>query len=116
MKWQLALVITKGPSKTLSGKHIVSVVIGSSTSDCSEEEYVKRNFLIEGHQSKKAKPNPNNVITFSNEDYGGINLRHADALVVKLDIVDQDVMKILVDNGSSVDILPTIECSSMAMN
>lgn len=97
-------MITEGPSRTALGRHVVNVVIGGSKTDCPNEEYIKKVFLIEGHQQKKAKP-PNNVITFSDEDYRQLNSKHVDALVIKLDIIDQDIMKILVDNGSSVDIL-----------
>lgn len=60
---------------------------------------------MEGHHTKKAKPNSNKVITFFEDDYGQVNPRHADALVVKLDIADQDVIKVLIDNGFLVDIL-----------
>lgn len=76
-----------------------------NTLSAPEGDFTKKVFLIEGHALKKGKPNPSNVITFSNDDYGQVNPSHANALMVKLDIVDQDVMKILVDDGSSVDIL-----------
>lgn len=68
LKGQLTLMITEGPSRTTLGRHIVNVVIRGSKTDCPNEEYIKKVFLIEGHQQKKAKP-PNNVITFSDEDY-----------------------------------------------
>lgn len=63
-----------------------------NTSGYPEKEYIVKFFMIEGHQLKKQKLNPNNLITFSDEDYGSVNSRHVDALVIKLDITDQDVM------------------------
>ena len=45
------------------------------------------------------------VIGFSNEDYAGVLLLHTDALVVTLTIANHNVHHILVDNGSSIDIL-----------
>lgn len=45
------------------------------------------------------------IIRFSNEDYEGIYLPHADALVVAIMIVSHKIHRVLVDNGSSADIL-----------
>lgn len=47
----------------------------------------------------------NNIITFSEEDYHQTTTSSDDALVVTLDIADQYVQRIVIDNGSSVDIL-----------
>lgn len=107
VKAQLTLMIAEGLSKNPSGskRHVVNIVIRGSTSGGSEDEYVKKIFLIEGHQTKNVKPSLDNMITFSDEDYGEINPRHVDDLVVKLNIANQNVVKILVDNGSSVNIL-----------
>jgi hypothetical protein len=45
------------------------------------------------------------VIGFSDEDYAGVSLPHTDALVVTLAIANHKIHRILVDNGSSADIL-----------
>jgi hypothetical protein len=45
------------------------------------------------------------VIAFSDEDYAGVSLPHTDALVVTLAIANHKIHWILVDNGSSADIL-----------
>lgn len=45
------------------------------------------------------------VISFSDEDYEGINLPHTDTLVVTLAIANHKIHRILVDTGSSADIL-----------
>lgn len=45
------------------------------------------------------------VIGFSNSDYEGISWPHSDALVVVLTIANHNIHRILVDTGSSADIL-----------
>ena len=44
-------------------------------------------------------------ITFTEEDTQGVQFPHNDAVVVSLNIANYDVRRILVDNGSSADIL-----------
>ena len=44
-------------------------------------------------------------ITFTKEDARGVQFPHNDAVVVSLNIANYDVRRILVDNGSSADIL-----------
>jgi len=45
------------------------------------------------------------VIGFLDDDYEGISWPHNDALMVTLTIANHNVHRILVDNGSSVDLL-----------
>lgn len=45
------------------------------------------------------------VIDSSNNDYEGISLPHTDVLVVTLAIANHKIHRILVDNGSSANIL-----------
>ncbi|XP_074373430.1 uncharacterized protein LOC141713754 [Apium graveolens] len=45
------------------------------------------------------------VISFSSKDYEGVNPNHNEALVVTLDIFDNEVRRMLINNGSSVNIL-----------
>jgi hypothetical protein len=45
------------------------------------------------------------VITFSEEDEMGVSLTHNDALVITLTVANHVVHRILVDNGSSTDVL-----------
>ena len=52
---------------------------------------------------KKPKLEPR--ITFSDQDLVGIHLPHEDALVVTLRIANFDIKRILIDNGSSVNVL-----------
>ena len=44
-------------------------------------------------------------ITFTEEDAQGVQFPHNDAVVVSLNIANYDVRRMLVDNGSSADIL-----------
>lgn len=45
------------------------------------------------------------AITFSDEDYEGVYLPHSDALVVIMVIANHKIHQVLIDNGSSADIL-----------
>jgi hypothetical protein len=45
------------------------------------------------------------VLGFSYDDYAGVSLPHTDALVVTLAIANHKIHWILVDTGSSADIL-----------
>jgi len=53
---------------------------------------------------KSQKCNPL-VIGFSDDDYAGVSLPHTDALVITLTIANYQTRRILVDTGSSTDIL-----------
>jgi hypothetical protein len=45
------------------------------------------------------------IVGFSDDDYAGVSLPHTDALVVSLTIANHQTRRILVDTGSSADIL-----------
>jgi hypothetical protein len=47
----------------------------------------------------------NQVIGFSNEDFARVLLPHSNALVVTLAIANHNICRILIDTGSSADIL-----------
>jgi hypothetical protein len=47
----------------------------------------------------------NQVISFSNEDLAGVSFPHSDALVVSLAIANHSIHRVLVDSGSSSDII-----------
>ncbi|XP_017239667.1 uncharacterized protein LOC108212451 [Daucus carota subsp. sativus] len=78
-------------------KNIVNVVLGGSCSpppslDSSQEIMSIQTF-------------PEQVISFSSKDFEGVTRGHNEALVVTLDIAENEVGRILVDNGSSANIL-----------
>ena len=51
------------------------------------------------------KPSPSVVIIFTDEDLATIKLPHADPLIIKLRIEDAIVSQVLVDGGSSSDVI-----------
>jgi hypothetical protein len=53
----------------------------------------------------KSRKHEAQVIGFSNDDYAGISLPHTDALVLSLAIANHKIHRILIDTGSSADIL-----------
>ena len=50
-------------------------------------------------------PSARNLISFSDEDYEGREPNHNEALVINSNVAGHDVRKMLVDNGSAVDII-----------
>ena len=56
-------------------------------------------------ESKKAKKEASSVLGFSNEDKIGTIQSHGDALVVTLRIGGYDVKRMLVDQGSVVEVI-----------
>ncbi|XP_062155145.1 uncharacterized protein LOC133863185 [Alnus glutinosa] len=53
----------------------------------------------------KSRKRDAQVIGFSDDDYAGVSLPHTDALVLSLAIANHKIHRILVDTGSSADIL-----------
>jgi hypothetical protein len=53
----------------------------------------------------KSQKRETQVIGFSDDDYAGVSLPHTDALVLTLAIVNHKIHRILIDTGSSADIL-----------
>ncbi|XP_074342226.1 uncharacterized protein LOC141679695 [Apium graveolens] len=79
------------------GKNVVNVVLGGSHSPPRSPDFGKEVLSIQLL--------PDLVISFSSKDYEGVNPHHNVALVVTLDIFDNEVQRMLTDNGSSVNIL-----------
>jgi hypothetical protein len=57
------------------------------------------------HRPSKAARADSVVLSFSEEDARGVVMPHDDALVVTLTVANHGIHRILVDNGSSADIL-----------
>ena len=84
------------------------IVRGSSTGQSfrSKKTYLKvvQNVQLSGRSPKTRNPDEQ-VITFTNEDASRIHHPHDDAIVITLLIVDYSTRRVLVNSGSSADIL-----------
>ena len=84
------------------------IVGGGSTGQSSRlrKTYLKvvQNVQLSGRSPKTRTPNEQ-AITVTNEDASRIHHPHDDAIVITLLIADYSTRRVLVDNGSSVDIL-----------
>ncbi|XP_077237361.1 uncharacterized protein LOC143879045 [Tasmannia lanceolata] len=94
---------------TIIGK--INIITGGPAAGgpttAGKRAYAERVFSME-MPSKKARTDPpheDQVITFSHEDLDGLQVPHDDALVARLVIANFDIGKILVDRGSSVNVL-----------
>lgn len=93
-----------------STDRVIDVIFGGFTagglSNNSRKTYSREVFKINPDASKRSRLSPTSVISFSDEDYPqGMIERHQDALVITAKVGVNSVKKILIDNGSSVDIL-----------
>ena len=81
---------------------------GSSTSQSSRSRktYLKvvQNVQLSG-RSPKTRTTEEQAITFMDKDAVRIHHPHDNAIVITLLIVDYTIRRVLVDNGSSADIL-----------
>ncbi|XP_077230151.1 uncharacterized protein LOC143863356 [Tasmannia lanceolata] len=94
---------------TIIGK--INIIMGGPAAGgpttAGRQAYAERVFSME-MPSKKSRTDPTHedqVITFSHEDLDGLQVPHNDALVVRLVVANFDIGKILVDTGSSVNVL-----------
>ena len=87
---------------------IRTIIGGSSTSQSSKSKkaYLKivQSVQLSG-QSPRARTTDEQAITFTDEDAERIHHPHDDAIVITLLIADYITRRVLVDNGSSADIL-----------
>ncbi|XP_074377177.1 uncharacterized protein LOC141718696 [Apium graveolens] len=79
------------------GKHMVNMIFGGTSSPPRGPDVDNDVLMIQ--------PAGNERIYFSNVDYENLDPEHNQALVVTLDIIDNEVQRILVDNGSSANIV-----------
>lgn len=80
-----------------TGKHVASVVVGGTKSPPRSPDMDSDVMMI---QSCQEEP-----IYFLYTDYEGLDPDHNEALVVMLDVAENEVQRILVDNGSLVNII-----------
>ncbi|XP_074349953.1 uncharacterized protein LOC141689526 [Apium graveolens] len=100
----------QGQNQQRKDDRIVDVIFGGyaagGMSNNSRKSYAREVCNVNPSYPKRYKPSPPLVISFSDEDYSPNIIRgHQDALVITAKIGTNTVKKILVDNGSSVDIL-----------
>lgn len=88
----------RGVINTISGGSI-----SGRESKNAQKNYARAVYNLYSQPSKKFKSD--STISFSDEDYEGVLAPHHDALVVTASIDDYLVNKVLIDNGSSVNIL-----------
>ncbi|XP_074347688.1 uncharacterized protein LOC141686562 [Apium graveolens] len=79
------------------GKHVVNMIFGGTSSPSRSPD--------EGNDVLMIQPAEDERIYFSNANYEGLDPEHNQALVMTLDIADNEVQRILVDNGSSTNIV-----------
>lgn len=83
------------PQNQGGGRNVVNIVFGGAASPPQAEDTLVH--IISQAES-------HNYISSTDADYEGLNPNHNEALVVSLLIADNEVKRILVDDGSSVDI------------
>uniref|UniRef100_A0A2N9F0D0 Integrase catalytic domain-containing protein n=1 Tax=Fagus sylvatica TaxID=28930 RepID=A0A2N9F0D0_FAGSY len=85
---------------------IVGGLASGGTSQSSRKAYTRQahNILVTQRPRKNVKMD-DQVITFSEDDVRGIHQPHDDALVVTLTIAGFITRRVLIDNGSSTDII-----------
>ena len=95
------------PSRPLFGE--IRVIVGGTLagqSSKSRKTYLK---VVQNVQLSRQPPRMRGVdkhaITFTDKDAGRIHHPHDDAIVITLLIADYTTRRVLIDNGSSADIL-----------
>ncbi|KAK3031167.1 hypothetical protein RJ639_035190 [Escallonia herrerae] len=89
-----------GVINTISG----GIAAGGSSGQ-GRKAYVREVLTTVGPLTKKQKKEPAPTISFSDDDVGDTRTPHDDPLVVTLRVGNFDVKRILVDNGSSAEVL-----------
>ncbi|XP_074352624.1 uncharacterized protein LOC141691765 [Apium graveolens] len=89
---------------------VIDVIFGSiaagGLSHNSQKIYAREVFNVNPPTTKRPRANPSPVISFSDDNYRpGLIEGHQDALVITTRVGNNTVKKMLVDNGSSVDVL-----------
>ncbi|XP_074359918.1 uncharacterized protein LOC141700041 [Apium graveolens] len=89
---------------------VIDVIFGGITaggpSQNSRKLYAREVFNVNPTTAKGPRANPSPIVSFSDDDYRHDLIEgHQDALVITMRVGNNTVKKMLVDNGSSVDVL-----------
>ncbi|XP_075521548.1 uncharacterized protein LOC142554756 [Primulina tabacum] len=90
----------KDPSPS---RGVIKMISGGSTDGDSNRAQKKRSKreCLEVDGNRRDEP----VISFGPEDLRGVSLPHNDALVIQARVANYDVLRVFVDNGSSVNVI-----------
>ncbi|KAK3036832.1 hypothetical protein RJ639_031310 [Escallonia herrerae] len=89
-----------GVINTISG----GIATGGSSGQ-GQKAYAREVLITVGPLTKKQKIEPTPTISFSDDDVGDTRIPHDDPLVVTLRVGNFNMKRILVDNGSSAEVL-----------
>jgi hypothetical protein len=92
---------------------------GGGESSSARKDYARKMKDLEVYSVQKPPKSTKcetQIIGFSNDDYAGVSLPHTDALVLSLAIVNRRIHQILIDIGSSADILYKIAFKLMKID
>ncbi|XP_023874707.2 uncharacterized protein LOC111987240 [Quercus suber] len=90
-----------GEIRTIAG----GPVLGGSYKSLKKTYYRQVNSVHMKHSSQKNRRSYDDDITFSERDVSGIKQPHDDPLVITLEVEEFATRRVLVDNGSSTDIM-----------
>ncbi|KAF8088727.1 hypothetical protein N665_0532s0086 [Sinapis alba] len=102
----------QGRERTPPPRRVINVIMGG-LQNCKDsvrsiKEYERKTLTSQkwgSSSSIKNKPDESYEISFTEEDTKGLDKPHNDPLVVELRIGDCEVTRVLVDTGSSVDLI-----------
>ncbi|XP_074323467.1 uncharacterized protein LOC141660383 [Apium graveolens] len=89
---------------------VIDVIFGGiaagGLSHNSQKSYAREVLSVNSSTAKRSRMNPSPIISFSDDDYRPDLIEgHQNALVITTRVGNNTVKKMLVDNGSSVDVL-----------
>jgi len=77
--------------------------VGGGTTSSSRKRHLRAVSSVYSISRSNRRDLP--PMLFTNSDFRNINLKHDDPMVVTIEVANFVIMKILIDQGSSVDIL-----------